>query len=114
MFHRLGEQKKKHFHSTNTPVEPNPLALNFKLNPAYGVGTNDEAHHFYETIPHAPREYEVPIKESNLHAPIQYPLHNDESRQQVQDVEGSTENSDYYVNDVQDSDGDSDYYVNDP
>ena len=114
LFYRLEEQKRTHSNSANIPVEPNPLALNFKLNSAYGVATDDEPYHLYETIPDIPREYEIPIKESHLQAPIQPPTHNDESRQQAHDVEGNTENSDYYVNDVQGSDGDSDYYVNDP
>ena len=75
-------------------------AMNFKLNSAYGVAAaDDNPYHVYDTIPDESREYEVLIKESQLQAPIQPPTHNDESRQQVHDVEGSNGGSDYYVND---------------
>ena len=62
------------------------------------MATDDEAYHFYETIPDVPREYEVPIKDSECH--------NDESKQENHDVEGS---GDYCA-----IDGDIYYNVNDP
>ena len=113
LFYRLGVHTKDDIRPANSPVQSDPLALNFKLNSAYGVATDDESYHLYETIPDIPRECEVPIKDSELQAPIQPFIDNDESRQENHDVEGST-CSDYYVNDVQGGDGDSDYYVNDP
>ena len=113
LFYRLSEYKKKDLCSKNVLMEPNHLALTYENNSAYGVATDGDPDHLYDTIPDAPREYEVPSK---LQTPIQPPTYNDESRQKVQDVKGSNDGRD--VNDVQgndrDSDGDSDYYVNDP
>jgi len=94
-------------------VESKHLVLNFTLNSAYGVATDEEPYHLYESIPDVPRENEVPVRENKLQAPIQLPTHNVASWQKVQDVEDSND-SNYYVNDVQESDRDSDYYVNDP
>ena len=110
-FYRAGLQIQEDIHPANAFMQSNSLALNFKLNSAYGVATDDEVYHLYETIPDVPREYEVPIKDGERQVSIEPSTNSDRSKQENHDVEGS---SDYYVNDVQGSDGDSYYYVNDP
>ena len=110
---RLREDQKKNLNATNIPIEPNNETMTYSLNSLYGMATDDNPDHLYDTIPDVPREYEFPNTENKQQAPIymilESPTHNDEGRQKVQDIEGTMKG-----NDAQGFDEDSDYYVNDP
>ena len=60
-------------------MEPNHLTLEPATNPAYGVVTaaDEDLYHVYDTIPDAPKVYEVPIKGNKLQVPIQPHIYND-------------------------------------